>query len=247
MHRITWGGALFTCFYFLIFFSLVKKVQPTFIKIISHLLLIITTVGLFTHKISGFFNLKIIDSIQLASDSRSFSLFLNFDKPLFAVGYLYFFYKSNKKQQNAGINRLIFYSLFCWIVCCTFLFGSSTLLSYARFDPKFPNEAWVWIFSNLILTCIAEECFFRGYIQKYFCDQLDQTRYGKWVGLVITSILFGFAHFTGGIAYVFLATVAGLFYGYAYQRTQKIEAAILTHFGVNAVHFFFFSYPALIR
>lgn len=48
--------------------------------------------------------------------------------------------------------------------------------------------------------------------------------------------------------YVALATVAGAGYGWAYQRAGgRIEASILTHFALNAVHFFFFTYPALAR
>ena len=47
--------------------------------------------------------------------------------------------------------------------------------------------------------------------------------------------------------YVALAAVAGAGYGWAYLRTQRIEASILTHFALNAVHFFGFTYPALAR
>lgn len=31
----------------------------------------------------------------------------------------------------------------------------------------------------------------------------------------------------------------------AYQRTGRVEAAILTHFAVNATHFLLFTYPTL--
>jgi len=44
---------------------------------------------------------------------------------------------------------------------------------------------------------------------------------------------------------VVLAAVAGIVYGYAYEKTQRIEASILCHFGVNIIHFIFFTYPAL--
>ncbi len=44
-----------------------------------------------------------------------------------------------------------------------------------------------------------------------------------------------------------LATIAGLFYGYAYWKTNRLEASILVHFGLNLIHFVAFSYPALIR
>jgi membrane protease YdiL (CAAX protease family) len=44
---------------------------------------------------------------------------------------------------------------------------------------------------------------------------------------------------------VLLATIAGTGYGLAYQRSGRVEMAILTHFAVNATHFLLFTYPAL--
>ena len=37
--------------------------------------------------------------------------------------------------------------------------------------------------------------------------------------------------------------MAGLGYGWAFMRTQRIEAAMAVHFGVNAMHFLLFTYP----
>ena len=39
---------------------------------------------------------------------------------------------------------------------------------------------------------------------------------------------------------VALSTLAGLPFGYAYQKTNRIETTIL-HFVVDAIHFFFFT------
>ncbi len=47
--------------------------------------------------------------------------------------------------------------------------------------------------------------------------------------------------------YVVVATLSGLGYSIAYAATRRIEAAVLTHFGVNAIHFFGFTYPHLVQ
>jgi membrane protease YdiL (CAAX protease family) len=67
---------------------------------------------------------------------------------------------------------------------------------------------------------------------------------GNILSLISVSFLFGFAHFAGGFKYMVLAAMAGILYGYAYQKTQRIEASILCHFGVNIFHFIFLTYPA---
>ena len=65
------------------------------------------------------------------------------------------------------------------------------------------------------------------------------------IALVFSAVLFGLAHLGGGLSYALAATVAGLGYGAAYLRTQRIEAAMAVHFSVNALHFLLFTYPRL--
>ncbi|MDB6126494.1 MAG: protease family (abortive protein) protein, partial [Verrucomicrobia bacterium] len=118
---------------------------------------------------------------------------------------------------------------------------------YVRFDPKFPAEAWLWMWANLFLTCLAEEAICRGLVQRQLQLAWQNFPGGRALALIVAATLFGLAHSSGGPMYVALATVAGLGYGWVYQRTGRIEASILTHFSLNAVHFFFFTYPALQR
>jgi membrane protease YdiL (CAAX protease family) len=70
-------------------------------------------------------------------------------------------------------------------------------------------------------------------------------RYAGPVALTLSSVLFGLSHLGGGLLYSALATMAGFGYGWVYQRTGAIEASIGVHFLVNALHFVFFTYPAL--
>src|SRR5688500_19792063 len=65
------------------------------------------------------------------------------------------------------------------------------------------------------------------------------------IAVIVSAIRFGLAHFGGGLTYVSAGVIAGLGYGLAYGRTRRIEAAMAVHFGVNAVHFLFFTYPRL--
>ena len=49
----------------------------------------------------------------------------------------------------------------------------------------------------------------------------------------------------GGAWMVAVAGLAGLGYAAAYAWYRRIEVPIVVHFGVNAVHFLLFTYPAL--
>jgi hypothetical protein len=65
--------------------------------------------------------------------------------------------------------------------------------------------------------------------------------------IAVTSVLFGLVHFAGGPLLIGAATLAGVGYGIAYARTRRIEAAVLAHFSLNAIHFLGFTYPYAVR
>ena len=63
--------------------------------------------------------------------------------------------------------------------------------------------------------------------------------------MALSASLFGLAHLAGGWQYVVVASLAGAGYAVVFQRTARLEMAILTHFAINATHFLLFTYPAL--
>jgi len=92
---------------------------------------------------------------------------------------------------------------------------------------------------------VTEEAFFRGFIQENLQRLLSRIGITSHIAVFISAALFGLAHAHGGSTLVLLATIAGIGYGYAYRLTGRLEAAICTHFCLNAIHFIFFSYPSL--
>jgi membrane protease YdiL (CAAX protease family) len=114
---------------------------------------------------------------------------------------------------------------------------------FVAFDPKWAPVFLIWIVTNLFFTCLAEEAFFRGFVQAELARPGGRTR--TVVALVVSAILFGLVHLAGGVPYMIAGVIAGLGYGLAYARTQRVEAAMAVHFGLNAVHFLFFTYPRL--
>ncbi len=97
----------------------------------------------------------------------------------------------------------------------------------------------VLMFIGVFLTvAIPEELFFRGILQ-HGLDQLYQRR---WLTLLAASFLFGLMHWnnvddlTTKIAYVALATLAGVFYGWTYRRSgNNLLAPVLTHTLVDVI------------
>ncbi len=125
------------------------------------------------------------------------------------------------------------------IACLSFAFR------FVRFDAKGSEYFLIWATTNLLFVCLAEEAFFRGFLQKYLYQLFQKLPYGHIVAILCAATLFGLTHYRGGTLYMLLATVAGVGYGWIYFKTERIEASILTHFTLNLIHFLFFTYPAL--
>ena len=170
-------------------------------------------------------------------------LFLNFDKAfvgLLLVGWGRLSIHSWKQWRN-----LLRRTLPIVLVTSVILLGLSLFSGAVRFDPKWFEFSGYWLVFNLLFTCVAEEAFFRGFVQKHLGLILDHRKNGLIEAWVLTSVFFGICHYRGGWVYAILAMIAGFFYGFAYLKTKRIEASILTHFTVNAVHFLAFTYPLL--
>jgi hypothetical protein len=90
------------------------------------------------------------------------------------------------------------------------------------------------------LIAIPEELFFRGWMQN-----LMERRMGRTWALILTSAIFGLAHFNKLSAhfnwrYVILAALAGVFYGRAWRAERRVGASALTHACVDTTWGLFF-------
>jgi membrane protease YdiL (CAAX protease family) len=123
----------------------------------------------------------------------------------------------------------------------------ATLAGATQWNFKLPAFLAVRTWSNLILTSIPQEGFWRGFLQRTLSSYFHDSKMGKWIALFVTSILFTLDHIywspNGAIlGFVFLAS---LLYGAVYLFSKRIESAILTHFLLNLIHMTFFEYHAM--
>lgn len=206
--------------------------------------IIVLAASLMAHVLPGFNNPRVISDLCLTPDALPYRLHLNFDKT--AVGLLLLALLHPRLTRAADWRSMLRIALPIAAATVAALLLLSLAFGYVRFAPKLPPETPLFLWANLCLTCVAEEAFFRGFLQRQLTLRWQHHPRGATSALFIAALLFGLAHAAGGPVYVALSTLAGLGYGLAYQRTgHRLEAAILTHFSVNALHFLLFTYPAL--
>lgn len=192
------------------------------------------------HLVPGFNNPAVVDSVRVSERASLFTQYANFDKA--AAGLLLFAFfcrrcTSLEEWRDISIPTVVAIGA-TGVVVIT----SALISGYVLFDPKLPSFTPAFLAVNLLFTCVAEEVFFRGLVQEGMSRVLPE---GHLVPVAISALLFGVAHFAGGLPNVALASIAGFGYALVYDATRRIEAPILTHFGVNAIHFLGFTYPRL--
>lgn len=200
-------------------------------------LILIWCALLFLHRVPGFNNLLVLDNVLAGPHSLPFSMYMNLDKPLafFALLFAYPTLLGNNKTVQIK-------PLFLTIAGLFTLFPLATSLGALEIEPSLPSWWWLFALNNLMITCVAEEALFRGFIQ-----QVVSQRFNSWIAIIIASVLFGIAHIGGGTLLVFFASLAGLGYGLIFYFTGRLWCAVVVHFLFNLFHLLFFTYPALAR
>ena len=216
-----------------------------FLKMCAHLGFAALCFLLLFRQIPGIVNFKVFDAIYVGQHCTPFTMYLNIDNGIIAfllMSMVVPVARTRVEFRQVFVSAGIYGSL-----CVACLMLAALALGHVTFNPKFPQQTCVFLLNNLLLVCVAEEAFFRGYIQKSLTDICQKYHFSKMFALVLASVLFGLRHYQSGVPMIVLSTIAGLFYGVAYARGNRIEASILVHFGLNATHFFLFSYPSLLR
>lgn len=214
-------------------------------------LVIVACLTFFVHAVPGFNNTKIIDAMVMSTGGVPFSMYLNLDKTAAAIILALsgrFFMSGTEFDapiKRAGTADTVKIIGLMWGGCLITLIPVALAIGYIKFDPKIMPHFGIWAVNNLVFVAFAEEVLFRGMIQGRL---LAYSYYRGWhpaFAITIAAILFGLLHYPGGLSYIALATVAGIFYGTAYYKTGRLSASIAVHFLLNLTHALFFTYPAL--
>jgi hypothetical protein len=128
-----------------------------------------------------------------------------------------------------GVREYLFYFPFAVLI------GTATRFIAFHPDIHQPEAVFPLVLSTFFFVAVPEELFFRGILQN-----LLRVRFGQSRALVIAAMVFGLSHFNKlGMAfnwqYVLLASIAGIFYGRAWQDRSRILPSAMTHTAVDVI------------
>ncbi|MFC2045159.1 lysostaphin resistance A-like protein [Chloroflexota bacterium] len=129
-------------------------------------------------------------------------------------------------------------SIACGVIIITLIIFR---FRYGEFSLPVLNSGLI---NTVIMAPITEELFFRGYFQPKL-----ETRYGKWVGIVITAALFMVVHlpkilFTplAGLINLPALFILGCIFGIIRSESKSVYYPMLCHAGYNFIYRLVFSY-----
>ncbi|MGY2290277.1 CPBP family intramembrane glutamic endopeptidase [Pseudomonas sp. SDO528_S397] len=219
----------------------VRQQRTAWARYIGHGLFIVLALGLAMHWLPGFYNGRVIDPQRLTDDAVPFSMYLNQDKSL--IGF-WLLLVCPWVVARRSLRLTICAASIALTLTAIAALGGALLLGIIHWAPKWPEPSWLWVLNNLLLVTLVEEALFRGYIQGGLSQRFKQLPYGEHLALLLAALLFGLSHLGAGWQWTLLATIAGVGYGLAY-RFGGLGAAVVTHFGLNLLHFGLFTYPML--
>lgn len=199
------------------------------------------TLGLALHRFPGFHNPILIANVMLTPEAAPMTLYANFDKG--AAGAILLACLCRQSRTRDAWRRAFRTTFAVGLLTIAAVVGLALIMDHVRPALKLPAFALVFLLVNLFFTCVAEEAFFRGFIQERLAHSMARRRMGNGIAVVVSALLFGVAHAGGGATMTVLATVAGLGYALAYARSSTVEAPIMVHFALKTVHFIGLTYP----
>jgi membrane protease YdiL (CAAX protease family) len=178
------------------------------VRTLMGILIGLFSIGLMTHGVPGFSNPIVIAAVVLSPGAIPYTQYVNFDKALIGLCLLAFGHPllTTRARWITMLKTVIPLAATLIGVVMTL----ALLLGYVHFAMKWPAYFYLWAWNNLLFTCTAEEAFFRGFLQRHLQGSPVRSGYRSILGLALASLLFGLAHYAGGLSYIVLATIAGL-------------------------------------
>ncbi len=159
-----------------------------------------------------------------------------------------------QKSADIGLNisrmrsSLMVLGLTCAVIFPALFAGLWLLKSFGLELPLRPvlppaqSMAW-WLFYQFMYVAVAEEVFFRGYVQSNVLRLTNtviggRCRLQQWTSIVISAAIFAVAHIVvqGQITSA-LTFLPGLVLGWLFLRTRSLLAPILFHGLANTCYF----------
>lgn len=219
-----------------------RQVEPIGSAAIFTMILVMCFL-LASQMLPGFIPWQVVNDEVISANGSPYSLALNIDKVIAGAAILIFGLVPIRRMLHLKqmLNATFPITAIGAVIIATF----ALLFGVAAMNIKVP-EVWItWLAINLLINCVCDEAIFRFFVQGRIYKAIETVPFSAAISIVLSTALFVTYYAPAPTNYLMAVGLGSVVFGYAYHVTQRVEAAILCHFVVNVIHFFFFSYPML--
>lgn len=113
--------------------------------------------------------------------------------------------------------------------------GNGLSANQAALDEISKTSGRMFPILVVFLGPVCEETIFRGMFFNVFFTQ--NNRINKWLGIIVSGLVFGVAHDPGFSKYILVYWVLGMILAWVYLRTKDLRYSMITHMLYNALGF----------
>lgn len=98
------------------------------------------------------------------------------------------------------------------------------------------SKLLIYLIVSWTTAGLGEELIYRSFFLGQFVSVFEHVKYKWTIGLIISSIIFGFLHFNNGVEAIIVTGINGFILGLTYLKTNRnIWAAYIAHAFANTV------------
>lgn len=209
--------------------------------VVSNTFVVLVALIAAAHIAPGFNHILLLQDTRLSDSTGWSALRFSADKPSIGV-FLLVAHRETLCRSIVELARTLSRVLPVIIAGCLPIYILALIIGFSTIDITASMTLIVWMLRNLFFTVVAEEAFFRGFIQSRLQNAIPSV-HAQTFAIAISAAAFGSVHLYGGWQYGLLATLAGGMYAYAFHKTGRLEAAIVSHIALNTGHILLLSYP----
>ena len=168
--------------------------------------------------------------IEFMSIQKTLLLNLNLEKVLTAI--ILGSYLIGPTLSRAYLRKLLHSRLIILGGIYLAIIISVSVILHVFIKSNQETSYFINIVAKLFLISFSQEILYRLVIQRWVYD-LARIKFGAsagWLAIALVSVVYGLFHLKLGLIMALFTTFVGAAYGYIYQKSGKIEAAILVHF-----------------
>ena len=221
-------------------FAWVNHFLADFLRKFGFLIFLVLACLLVSHCFPGVNNVKILDSFVMADGG--FDVYLHFDKVFLAVLLLYLLSPMDRQKGfRASYSVILYYYVVTLLVLLP-------LMYFTGFHHQWnsSHSLILWAVNHFFFVSFSDEIIFRRFIQNSLVHYFRNVQYGDLVAIFMGALIFGLAHWGGGIVSMGLAAVTGFFYGLCFYHTCNFRVSMALHFLISFTHVLCFTNPPYI-